>query len=70
MMAGWWLQVYMTGLGIWALPILYLMAMSGASAIVYSLDNALMGGAFLKWIKYSGNQVTKTILPIYSTHHT
>jgi hypothetical protein len=60
----------MAGFGLVALPILYLMALSGASAIIYALDNALMGGAFVKWIKYNGNQVTKSILPLYSTHHT
>ena len=60
----------MAGLGLWALPVQYLVAMSGASAIIYALDSVLMGGAFIKWVKYSGNQVTKSILPIYSTHHT
>ncbi|ELR22097.1 uncharacterized protein ACA1_158930 [Acanthamoeba castellanii str. Neff] len=62
--------VYMSGLGLWALPIMYVLAMCSASAIIYPIDQALMKGAFVKWVKYSGNQVTKSILPIYSTHHT
>jgi len=61
-------KVYSAGTGVWALPALYMVALSGASAIVYSLDVKLTAGAFFKWIKYSGNQVTKTILPLYSTH--
>ncbi len=55
----------MSGLGLWALPIMYVLAMCSASAIIYPIDQALMKGAFVKWVKYSGNQVTKTILPIY-----
>jgi hypothetical protein len=55
----------MSGLGLWALPIMYVLAMCSASAIIYPIDQALMKGAFVKWVKYSGNQVTKSILPIY-----
>jgi hypothetical protein len=60
-----WLQVYTAGVGLLALPLLYVLSMCGASAIVFYLDKAFMNGAFVKWVKYSGNQVTKSILPIY-----
>jgi hypothetical protein len=57
--------VYTAGVGLLALPLLYVLSMCGASAIVFYLDKAFMNGAFVKWVKYSGNQVTKSILPIY-----